>query len=415
MYKADPNVFRSLACAAQGRTGLLPRLQQLTWQTPNDDIYPYIFLFFSPTLTNMDVYVTTGNIASDRMRFSLLASLVPRCPSVRSLRLCARPGSTIHSHRDLFSNHSTSAFASFSLWTSLDVLTLENIDLSTLTDVLAGLAVLTTLKLHYCQTIDPLSPSTVQGFPMLRHLSMHGSDIDSYMHVFKRMSCTPLVHLNLHGVDAPRESQWAELFRILPGKISRDTLATVSFNSLIQDNSGRSVPLRFQTISPLLQFRRITQLSHYAVPGTCSSLDLGDSDIACIAKAWPCLKTLVLCSPVAVPVSSRLTLRALIALAKYCPELEALEMKINATGVDDYDEKGLYGSRLRTLCVFDSQIDDHDVARVAAFISDIFPYVKLTSSPVSPLEEMEKKLRCKWEEVGRVIAAAQCKEANQKK
>ena len=52
-------------------------------------------------------------------------------------------------------------------------------------------------------------------------------------------------------------------------------------------------------------------------------------------------------------------------------------MKINATTVDDYDEKDLYGGRLRKLCVFDSPIGDHDVTRVAAFISNIFPYVEV--------------------------------------
>lgn len=308
-YTLDPYVFRSLACAARGRTGLLPRLQQLSWETYNDDIYPHISLFLSPTITHLDVSVTTGSIASDRMRFSLLASLVSQCPSVSSLKLCAKPqGSTVHSWRDLFSNHSSSALASFSLWASLDVLDLDNVDLSTLTDVLAGLAVLTTLKLDRCQTADPLSPSTVRGFPMLRHLCMYGSDIDSCLHVLERMSCTPLVHLDLN-ITLSRESQWAELFRILPDRISRDSLTTVTFYSPIQDNSGCSVPLCFQTVSPLLQFRHIAQLLHFIALRSCSSLDLGDSDVACMAKAWPCLKTLVINSPQIVTVSSRLTLR----------------------------------------------------------------------------------------------------------
>jgi hypothetical protein len=420
-YKIDPNVFRSLACAAQGRTGLLPRLQQLVWETSNDDIYPYISLFLSPTITNLVVSVTNGNVASDRMRFSLLASLVSRCSSVRSLELrslelCARPeGNTEYSWRDLFSNHSSSAFASFSLWTSLDVVNLNDVDLSTLADVLAGLAVLTTLKLNCCRIIDPLSPSTVQGFPMLQHLTMDGNDIDSCLHVLKRMSCTPLVHLDLR-VTISRESQWAELFRILPDRISRDSLATVSFRSPIQDNSGRSVPMCFQTVSPLLQFRRVAQFTHSVLPRSCSSLDLGDSDVACIAKAWPCLNMLAIHSPVSVTVSSRLTLRAFIPLVKYCPDLEALSMKINATTVDDYDGKGLYSGRLRKLCMFDSPIGD--LARVAALISDIFPYVELSSiSVIFPRSDMEdlRKLRRKWDEVGRIIVAAQRKEAKQTK
>lgn len=101
-------------------------------------------------------------------------------------------------------------------------------------------------------------------------------------------------------------------------------------------------------------------------PSSCTSLHLGNSDVACIAKAWPCLKTLAIHFPGFVTVSSRLTLRASIPFVKHCPELESLSMKINATNVDDYDEKGLYGGRLRELCVFDSLIEDP--ARVAAFM-----------------------------------------------
>ena len=330
------------------------------------------------------------------------------------LKLCARQeGSTEYSWRDLFSNHSSSVFASFSLWASLDVVNLDNVDLSILTDVLAGLAVLKTLKLNYCQTIDPPSSSTVQGFPMLRHLTMYGSDIDSCLHVFKRMSCTPLVHLDLR-VQICRETQWAELFRILPDRISRDSLTTVSLHSPIEDNSGRLVPICFQTVSPLLQFRRIAQFTHFVVPRSSSSLDLSDADVACIAEAWPCLKTLAIHSPGLVTVPSRLTLRAFIPLVKYCPKLETLSIKINATTVDDYDEKDLYGGRLRKLCVFDSPIGDHDVTRVAAFISNIFPYVEVSSiSIIFPRNDMEdlRRIRRKWDGVGRVIAAAQRKRA----
>lgn len=88
-------------------------------------------------------------------------------------------------------------------------------------------------------------------------------------------------------------------------------------------------------------------------------------------------------------------------------------MKINATTVDDYDEKGLYGGRLRGLCVYDSPIEDP--ARVAAFISDIFPYVKLTSILFVPCNNIEKKFKRKWNEVERIIAAAQSQEANQQR
>jgi hypothetical protein len=394
--------------------GLLPRLQQLTWEMSDDDIYPYISLFLSPTITNLTVYITTGDIASDRVRFSLLTSLVSQCPNVRSVQLESL-GITVHSWRDLFSGHSSSACALFSLWTRLCSLTLNHMDLSTLTDVLAGLPVLKTFKIHNCRTIDPLSPSTVKGFPMLQHLDMYGSNVDCYLHVLKRMSCTPLVNLVLYVVGASHESQWVELFSILPNGILHDSLAIVTIRGLVQNDSGHPVPIRFQIMSPLLQFRRISHLTNDG--SKYSALDLDDNDVACIAQAWPCLTSFSIRPTKYIMVPSRLTLRALIPFVKYCPKLETLSIKINATIIDDYEEKpgkGLYGDRLQKLNVFDSPIDDP--ARVAAFLSDIFPNVRNISSTVRGAEM--PVVGPKWDEVERLIpvfAAVRRQEANLKK
>jgi hypothetical protein len=414
-YRFDSTVFRSIVCAAQGRMGLLPRLQQLTWETSDDDLYPYISLFLSPTITNLTVYITTGDIASDRVRFSLLTSLVSQCPNVRSVQLESL-GITAHSWRDLFSGHSSSVCALFNLWAGLGSLTLRYMDISTLTGVLAGLPVLTTLKIQNCRMIDPLSPSTVKGFSKLQRLSMHGSNVDCYLHVLKRMSCTPLVELDLQVAGASREFQWVELYSILPNGISHDSLAIVSIEGLVQDDNGHPVPMRFQTMSPLLQFRRISHLTHGGL-ARCSTLDLDDNDVACIAQAWPCLTGFSI-RPTRPTISSRLTLRALIPFVKYCPKLEILSMKINATIIDDYEEKpgkDLYGGRLQKLCVSNSPIDD--TARVAAFLSDIFPNVRNISSTAMSKREAEM-LRPKWDEVGRLIpvfAAVRRQEANRKK
>jgi len=224
------------------------------------------------------------------------------------------------------------------------------------------------------------------------------------------MSCTPLVRLHLRIVGTSCESQWVELFSILPNGISHDSLATMWFSS------PTDFPLRFQTISPLLQFRCISHLTcAQAVVGLNAGLDLDDSDVACIAKAWPCLKFISICPPGSVP--SRLTLRALIPFAEYCPELEDLSMKMNATAVElnDYEEKpgkGLYGSRLWRIHVFDSPIGNP--ACVAAFISDICPNVRRISSAFGP---DERKPSRKWYEVRRnapLFAAVRRQEANRK-
>ncbi|KAF8349641.1 hypothetical protein F5887DRAFT_1235759 [Amanita rubescens] len=385
VYQVDSNIFPSLACAAPGRTGLLPRLQKLTW-TPTNDIYPYIFLFLSPTIKDLTISVATGNIASDRMRFSLLASLTSQCPSMCSLRLDAgNLQDPVPSWRDLFSGSSASAFASLSLWRALGSLSLQNMDIGILIGVLVTLPALTKLELYWCQISDPTSPSSVTtGFPVLQHLGMYHCNMDITLHVFKRMSGTPLVCLDLSVAARPSESRWAELFNYIQEGISHDSLAAVSFAVdhdyplWIAADRDR-ITWTFQTISPLLHFRNISEFKHSRF----CILDLEDNDVASIARAWPRLKSFIIHS--AHAVRSRLTLHALLPLAKHCPKLEILAMAINATRIGTYREKpgrGFCGMRLRELLVFNSPIWDSELPHFAAFISDIFPNVRVSSDGV---------------------------------
>ncbi|KAF8349640.1 hypothetical protein F5887DRAFT_947356 [Amanita rubescens] len=391
-YQFDSNIFKSLACASQGRARLLPRLQQLTWDTRSDDIYPYIFLFLTPTITHLTLCISTGNIASDRMRFSVLGSLVSQCPSMRSLELSARRSSLEDSHSwtDLFSGQASSA------------------DISTLTDVIAQLPVLTTLDLFACQTTKLLLSSSVMGFHALQHLIMSDCSIDSCLYVLKRMSCSPLSSLNLY-VKVPHpsnESRWTDLFSNLQKSISRDSLTIANFSIL---GSHLPIPLSFQSISPLLHFQNI---SKFCCDGK-SNLDLGDDDVIRIAKAWPRLKTFVI-HPWKLS-KPRLTLHALTTLAMHCPELEFLFISIDATTVVDYEDKqpgkGRFDSRLRHLSVDHSPIDDP--GRVASFIADIFPNV----TKVSVACESRAVNRQKWKEVERmlpVLAASRRQEVTHK-
>ena len=396
IYKFHSNVLKSLACAAKGRTGsLLPRLQQLTWDTSCDE-YPYLSLFLTPTLTNLTVCIATGpgNIESDIMRCSVLGSLVSQCPSVRSLELWAMGSNSAQSWTDLFSEQPSNASTLFSVWTGLDSLCFRQMDLSTLTDVIAQLPVLTTLKLHACQT-KLLPSSSVTGFPALRHLSMEDCSIDSCLYVLKRMSCSTLSSLVLH-VKVPyasNESRWTDLFSNLQKSISRDSLTIATF---FISGSQFPIPLSFQSISPLLHFQNI---SEFDCGGT--NLDLGDDDVIRIAKAWPRLKTFMIDSS-PNPSKPRSTLHALATLAMHCPELEFLVISIDATIVIDYEDKGQPGkgrfdSRLRKLNVGHSPIDDPD--RVAAFIADIFPNV----TKMSVACESHAVNKQKWKEVERML------------
>ena len=416
IYKFHSNVLKSLACAAKGRTGsLLPRLQQLTWDTSCDE-YPYLSLFLTPTLTNLTVCISTGpgNIESDIMRCSVLGSLVSQCPSVRSLELWAMGSNSAQSWTDLFSEQPSNASTLFSVWTGLDSLCFRQMDLSTLTDVIAQLPVLTKLELYGCRTTIPLLSTSVTGFPTLRHLIMHYCSLDSCLHILKRMSCSPLSSLNLRvaAPDPNNVSLWTDLISNLQKSISRDSLVAVSFSIdhvswLLQPIvpllhfRNPPIPLTFQSIFPLLHFRNISQFDYNGR----SILDLADDDVMRIVKAWPHLKLFVIRSW--LPAKPRLTLHALTTLAMHCPELEVLAISIDATAVIDYEDpgKGRFESRLRQLDVYRSPIDDP--GRVAAFITVIFPNVK----EISVARRVKKNCKA-WKEVERLLATSRRQEVN---
>ena len=76
--------------------------------------------------------------------------------------------------------------------------------------------------------------------------------------------------------------------------------------------STLEVLVDFQTISPLLYF---SHTSEFKYTGPCC-LDLDDSDVALMAKAWPRLKSFII-----RVASLRLTYHAFLPFAEYCPEL----------------------------------------------------------------------------------------------
>ena len=402
-WQLDANIFRSLACAGQGRAKLLPRLRQLTWTVLNDDVYPYILMFLSPNIRDLDILMATGKTASDSMRFSLLTSLASQCPSVHSAALHTQ-GNTLISWRTLFSRHSSGACSLFTLWTGLESLSLQNLDLGPLTDVLVGLPALTKLTLISCQTAGSSSRNCIKGFCKLQDLFLLDCNFDSCLHVLKCMYNTPLSCINIRVMGTPHQLQWAELFNELKNSILQDDLSIMSISSWADD---RNDPLSFQTISPLLSFQRITQFRLY---GLCA-LDLGDGDIMRVAKAWPRLQVFKICPSGTRPAPSRSTVHALVSFAKYCHRLENLALTIDATAVSNYEEKpgkGICSTRLRELGVHDSPINNP--GRVAAFISDVFPNVGRLK--VSVTSEDQKR---KWKEVEKLIpvfAAVRRQETN---
>ncbi len=260
VYQFDSGIFQSLACAQPGTSKLLPRLRQLTWSVKNDDIYPYILLFLSPSIKDLTVFIVTGDDASVRMRFSLLTSLVSHCPSIQSVALDAQDH-VYRSWESLYSGRASSACAPFIAWTGLESLSLRHLNLGFLTHAIAGLPALTRLELYSCRIrVDTQFPSNTPQFPVLKDLAMVRCNMGTCLHVLKSMSSTPLVSINLSIAETPQEPQWAELINGLQNGVLHDTLTDFVISSMA---SRRPVTLPFQTISPLLRFWHIHSFGVY--------------------------------------------------------------------------------------------------------------------------------------------------------
>jgi hypothetical protein len=105
-------------------------------------------------------------------------------------------------------------------------------------------------------------------------------------------------------------------------------------------------------------------------------LDLDDVAAADMARAWPRIMRLQLCASSFKHISPRMTLRALLAFAQFCPRLWMLELSLDATAVvqweaEDPGEERRQQRRLTSLHLVDSPIGPPLI--VAAFLSSVFP------------------------------------------
>lgn len=109
-------------------------------------------------------------------------------------------------------------------------------------------------------------------------------------------------------------------------------------------------------------------------------LDLYDDDVHALARAWPAMQKLVVmaCSGADIHAAHpRLTMRALLHIAKHCPDLHQLGLPFDAAdcapehlaALDDADR----GKCLRILEVHPPLSYVEDAREVAQFLCHLFP------------------------------------------
>ncbi|KAJ7144041.1 hypothetical protein C8R44DRAFT_865035 [Mycena epipterygia] len=133
-----------------------------------------------------------------------------------------------------------------------------------------------------------------------------------------------------------------------------------------------------------------------------AGLDIDDDTVRCMARAWPGLERLSLSSRPSL-YSLRATLCSLYFLSQYCPDLDMLDMSIDASMVPEMDELDI---RVRQYSLIEWEVADSLITStlvVARFLSGIFGSLDETHTVMQDERDHQGRvsvvLRKLWKEV----------------
>ncbi|KII88738.1 hypothetical protein PLICRDRAFT_54566 [Plicaturopsis crispa FD-325 SS-3] len=190
----------------------------------------------------------------------------------------------------------------------------------------------------------------------------------------------PLRHVSLQ-IDRPlnfTRNEWGDVISAIHQVCSPTSLAELHVTDKIlslEITRVHDYGLDFATLKPLLSFSRLHTLELDPAGG----FDLGNDDLASMARAWPMLTKLSLSAAFGAAgwkVPSRITLAGLLPLLQNCPHLETLDIVIDARILPPSETRldvGHHGS-VRSLFLGNSFINTP--TRVALLMADLFPNVQ---------------------------------------
>jgi hypothetical protein len=191
---------------------------------------------------------------------------------------------------------------------------------------------------------------------------------------------------------------WRRLLDAI-GRWNPSTLSLVELKDIKWETSDHDTNiLTVGNIRPLFTFSNLCSVELCPKEG----IDLDDTDMEELARAWPQLSSLTLRTRHTTQRKPRVTLAGLIPLAKYCRKLSSLILSVNACEVaisESRPAKGIDHRRLEILGIGDSPIEDP--IAVAAFLSDFFPAV----TGIYTFDEYDYlPIDAKWDQVGELIS-----------
>jgi hypothetical protein len=396
--------YEALLMSAGPRV-LLPNLKELRWCQSDDTIFPFIQLFLSPNISNVELDLN----GSPLIRLSLLESLNVLYPSLTHLEL----DHSLTSFGGDAERYKEAISAAICGWRELK-------SLSTCALSSKGLrhaAMLPNLeKLHLFGVRDahppglPL-PKNSSAFQALSYLEVYCDKLTFCTGIVQAMSNGILKKVTLAYEVAATSLELMKFLAALDEHCGHTSLLEI--DASISDSDSPSIEayqapefiIRATHLKPILSFQRLTDVCLHP----CGFFDLDDADVESLAMALPDIQILYLDGESKGPVRHRATLSGLTAFAEHCKRLCSLAIAFDATVIPILKPGPKVSSESLTgLRVLHSPIAQPK--QVAAFLSDLFPNLSFISNKEREyradrgVEEAEEDQDKKWVEVEGLIA-----------
>lgn len=359
----DETVLQTLSRHKPAIT-LLPNVRYLAWK--DDDIFSYLHLFLSPSVTHFTWNVSPVAHNEDNIAV-LFDTLKNICPAMEHLHLSleSRPLSAkVHA---ALSNLVSSLHGLRSL--ECASLSLTNAAL----DHLAHLPTLREVSMDLDANYDMETLSSKHTFSQILSIDAGLADLAQLNTLINVTASSQMDTISARLRSSPPAPLLWETFESLHHHPSRNSIEKIFIEQTEErPPNHEDYFITANTLRPLLAFSQLTVVT---INLNCP-FDFDNSLLADMAGAWPQLVQLELITYYERE-NVRISLGGLISLIAGCPKLRSLGVVLDARITGFWNGKrpglGYTNSAMRSLTFGYSPIGNP--TRVASFLSDVFPNV----------------------------------------
>lgn len=173
-------------------------------------------------------------------------------------------------------------------------------------------------------------PSDSNGFRNLQTLKLFYFQYQDVLAIIRCARDLPLESISLY-VPVPSSAAFKALMDAICMHCRPSTLRECRIRWLSNVEVNGPMPWGFSRahVEQLSAFSNLTDVVLEHLPG----VELLDEDVTLLAGCWPALRSLVLTKWAGWAEQASLTLGALVSIARYCPEIERVDLHLDARAV----------------------------------------------------------------------------------